>query len=223
MSTPPNPANIQTFAVDLPAGGTLYLHSAEEVELWNRMKDRYVEDYQLSNTNDLLTLGTILQQQILMFRAQFLTNGMEAEFDSAGVPTGHYIKSKASADDMAAAQKMMNSARSEISAMEKQLGIDKASRESGGQISVQSYLQNLKRAAHARGVHISQRVIKYEQFVQDLSWRIRVLNNADAEDRAYHNITPESICQWASDQIKELEDADKKWAREIGALYVGKL
>lgn len=223
MTAPPNPANMQTFRVELPAGGALYLHSAEEVELWDKMMSRYVEDYQLSNTNDLLTLGTILQQQILMFRAQFLTNGMEAEFDAAGVPTGHYVKSKGSADDMVAAQKLMNTARSEISAMEKQLGIDKASREAGGQVSVQSYLQNLKRAAHARGIHVSTRVIKYEQFVQDLSWRLRVLFNADAEDKAYHNITPEAICEWASDQIKELEDADKKFAREIGSLYVGKL
>jgi hypothetical protein len=187
------------------------------------MKDRYVEDYQLSNTNDLLTLGAILQQQILMFRAQFLVNGMTAEVDAAGVPTGRYVQTKASADDMVAAQKLMNTARAEISAMEKQLGIDKSSREAGGQVSVQSYVQNLKRAAHARGVHISQRVIKYEQFVQDLSWRIRVLHNADAEDRAYHNITAETICEWARDQIKELEDADKKFAREIGSLYVGKL
>jgi hypothetical protein len=65
--------------------------------------------------------------------------------------------------------------------------------------------------------------VLYEQFVQDLSWRIRVLKNADAEDRAYHNITPESICEWVEGQVKELEDGDKKWAKEVGSLYVGKL
>ena len=211
------------FAVELPAGGRLYLQTAEEVDLWERTSERYIEDYHLTNTNDLLLLGAILQQQVLMFRAQFLTNGMTAEVDAAGVPTGRYVQTKASADEMVAAQKLMNTARGEITSMEKVLGIDKQTRESGGQVSVTSYLRTLKKAAHERGIHISKRIVKYEQFVQDLSWRLRVLRNADAEDRAYHNITPESICEWADGQVKELEDADKKWAKEVGSLYVGKL
>jgi hypothetical protein len=220
---PPNPATQMTFGVDLPAGGKLYLHSPEEVELWENTSHRYIEDYHLTNTNDLLLLGAILQQQILMFRAQFLVNGMIAEIDAAGVPTGRYVQTKASADEMVSAQKLMNTARGEITSMEKVLGIDKATREAGGQMSVSGYLRTLKKAAHERGIRLSKRLVLYEQFVQDLSWRIRVLKNADAEDRAYHNITPESICEWVEGQVKELEDGDKKWAKEVGSLYVGKL
>lgn len=211
------------FEVELPAGGKLYLLSADEVELWEKSAQRYVEDYHLVNTNDLHTLGAILQQQILAYRAQFLVNGMEAQMDASGVPTGQYVQSKRSVDDMATAQKVLNLATDQIAKLEKVLGIDKASREAGGQVSVQTYVRTLKRAAHERGIHISQRVLAYEQFVQDMSWRLRVLKNADPEDRAYHDITPEKICDWARSEVESLAEVERKFKAERGAIYVGKL
>lgn len=214
---------VTAFEVELPAGGKMFLQSDEEVDLWDRTKDRYTEDYHLININDLHLLGAILQQQVLLFRSQRILNGMEPEVDNSGVPTGRYKQAKLDAQDMVAAQKLMNTATSEIRALEKTLGLTKEQRESGGQMTLANYLRTLKRAAHERGIHISERIKKYEGFVQDLSWRLRVLANADAEDKAYHDVTPEKICAWAAEQIKELEDADKKWAREVGALYVGKL
>lgn len=197
--------------------------SADEVDLWNKSQERYVEDYHLVNTNDLHVLGAILQQQILAYRAQFLVNGMEPEIDAAGIPTGQYKQTKQSVDNMKTAQKMLADATDQISKLEKVLGIDKASREAGGQVSVQTYVRTLKRAAHERGIHLSKRLMAYEQFVQDMSWRLRVLNNADPEDRAYHDITPEKICEWAKREIDSLAEVDRKFAVERGAIYVGKL
>lgn len=220
---PPPPPNAQNYEVELPAGGRLFLLNVDEVDLWEKSSERYIEDYHLVNTNDLHILGAILQQQILAYRAQFLVNGMEAETDRAGVPTGRYVQTKRSVDDMATAQKMLNTATDQISKLEKVLGIDKASREAGGQVSVQTYVRTLKRAAHERSVHISTRVLAYEKLVQDLSWRLRVLKNADPEDRAYHDITPEKICDWTREEIAALAEVDKKFAQERGALYVGKL
>lgn len=211
------------FEVELPAGGKLYMLTADEVDLWDRSKERYVEDYHLANMNDLHVLGAILQQQILAYRAQFLVNGMVAEVDAGGVPTGKYLQTKKSADEMKTAQRMLSDATDQIAKLEKVLGIDKASREAGGQVSVQTYVRTLKRAAHERAIHISKRVLAYEQFAQDLSWRLRVLKNADPEDRAYHDITPDKICEWARLEIESLAEVDRKFAAERGALYVGKL
>lgn len=213
----------QNFEVELPAGGKMYLQSAEEVDLWDKTKERYVEDYHLTNINDLHLLGAILQQQVLLFRSQRLMNGMEPELDANKVPTGRYIQHELDTDEMATAQKMMNTATGQITSLEKTLGLTKEQREAGGVVSVPNYLRTLKRAAHERGIHISRRIIAYEEFVQELSWRLRVLANADVEDRAYHDITPEKTCDWAREKIKELEDVDKRYARERGALYTGKL
>lgn len=215
--------NTFQYRVDLPAGGRLFLLSADEVDLWSKSSLRYQEDYHLVNTNDLHVLGAILQQQILAYRAQFLVNGMVAQVDASGVPTGQYIQTKQSVDEMKTAQRMLSDATDQIAKLEKVLGIDKASREAGGQVSVQTYVRTLKRAAHERAIHISKRVMAYEQFVQDLSWRLRVLNNADPEDRAYHDVTPEKICEWAKGEIDALAEVDRKFAAERGALYVGKL
>lgn len=211
------------FEVDLPAGGRLFLLSADEVDLWAKSALRYTEDYHLVNTNDLHVLGAILQQQVLAYRAQFLVNGMEAAVDAAGVPTGQYVQTKQSVGDMKTAQKMLTDATDQIAKLEKVLGIDKASREAGGQVSVQTYVRTLKRAAHERAIHISKRVMAYEQFVQDLSWRLRVLKNADPEDRAYHDLTPDKILEWAKAEVDSLAEVDRKFAAERGALFVGKL
>jgi hypothetical protein len=62
----------------------MWLQSDEEVELWKLSHERYVEDYQLAKTNDLVLLGAILQQQITMFRAQRKMNGMEPEMTRQG-------------------------------------------------------------------------------------------------------------------------------------------
>ena len=219
MSASGTPGN---FQVDLPQGGAMYLQSAEEVDLWTRSLERYLEDYHLTKTNDLVLLSAILQQQVTMFRAQRQINGMEPELKE-GVPTGRYVHIPVKADEVAHLNKMLNTAASEIRSLEKALGIDKATRESGGTVSVENYLKTLKKAAHERGIHISKRVLKYEDFVQGVSWRIRVLRNADPEDRAYHDVTPEKILEWVEQEILALEEADKVFAREKGKLYAGSL
>lgn len=221
MTTIPNP--FQAFEVELPAGGMLYLQAPEEVDLWQKSKLRYIEDYHLTNINDLHMLGAILMQQVTLFRAQQGINGMTPELDANNVPTGRYRQTRIGTDDMATFNKMMNTARAEISSIEATLGIDKKTRESGGQVSVQAYLRTLKKAAHERGIHLSRRILAYESFVNELRMKLRILRNADAEDRSYHDITPEKVLDWAFEELKSLEEVDKKWSKEKGKIYAGKL
>lgn len=221
--TPP-PGLVNTrFEVELPSGGKMFLQTAEEVDLWERSHERYIEDYHLSKTNDLVLVGALLQQQVTLYRAQCSLNGLEPELDANNVPTGRYAQRKLDADETDKYLKMLNTASDQIQRVEKALGIDKVSRESGGAVTVENYVRTLKKAAHLRGIHITERVKKYEAFCMDLKTRLRILHNADAEDRAYHDITPEKVMAWASEELAALEEHDKKFAREKGALYVGKL
>lgn len=219
-TAPPPPAQ---FQVELPAGGIMHLQSPEEVDLWDKSSQRYIEDYHLTKTNDLVLLGAILQQQVILFRAQRSLNGMEPEVDNAGVPTGRYKVVKPDSDDVQKHTKSMNTATGEIRGIEKALGIDKVTRESGGQVSVSNYLMTLKRAAHARGIHISHRFKRYEEFANQLRTMLRMFHNLDAEDRHYHDLTEEKILAWAQRELAEIEELDKKFAHEEGKLYAGKL
>lgn len=223
MSTVPPPPPGAKFDVELPGGGNMHLQSAEEVDLWQLSAARYIEDYHLVKTNDLVLLGAILQQQITMFRAQRALNGMQPQLDAQGVPTGHYIVVELDADNMAKYQRMLNEASTQIKAHEKHLGIDKVTREQGGTVSVESYLRTLKKAAHERGIHISKRFLRHEKFANELRTMLRMFRNLDAEDRAYHDLTEEKILTWCSDQLAEIEELDKTFAHEKGKLYVGKL
>lgn len=209
--------------VDLPAGGKLHLQTPEEAELWERTRDRYKADYSLTKTNDLVLLGAILTQNLAMFRAQQAINGMEAELDATGVPTGRYKSVKVSVRDASAAQQMVLNAAKEIRELEKALGIDKKTRDAGGGDSIAGYLGSLKIAGRQLGIHITKRTKAYEEFCMEMRWRIRVLDQGDAEDKAHHGISEKSILDFARTRLAELEDIDKKFAQEKGRVFVGKL
>src|SRR5437763_4517830 len=83
-------ANVTEYAVELPAGGKLHMQTPDEVELWNKARDRILSEYVLRKHNDLINLGTLLQQQVILYRCQVAINGMEADVDRQGVPTGAY-------------------------------------------------------------------------------------------------------------------------------------
>lgn len=198
-SAPPPAANLQ---VDLPAGGRLTLQNAEEVAYWNDNAQRYIANYGLQKANDLVFLGAILGQGIAMFRAQMLLSDPKRSANAIS---------------------QMSKASEEIVKLEKVLGIDKKTREQGGQHTTADYVTNLKRAAHMMGVRIAERTKAYEAFVQELTWRIRLLRNGDDEDRAYHNLSEASVVSWAETEIAKLTDSDKDWAHQKGKVFVGKL
>lgn len=211
------------FEVELPGGGKLHLLSAEEVKMWNDSEAAYKTDYALQKTNDLILLGAILTQQLALFRAQQRINGMEPRLDANNVPTGEMIVVKLKASELAAAQNTVRAASKEIRDLEIALGIDKKSREAGGQQTVPQYVTLLKRAAHEYGVHISKRTLAYEAFCMALRTKLRILLNADDEDKAYEGVSEEAILDWARNELTLLEEVDKKFAKEKGKVFVGKL
>lgn len=219
----PDPTNITDYTVHLPSGGTLHLQTADEVDLWETAAQRYREDYVLQKHNDLVTLGALLQQQIILFRCQTAINGMEPELDAQNVPTGRYARTEIDGADLAAYQRTLTEAAKEMRALEKQLGIDKATREQGGAHTLDNYVRTLKRAAHDRGIHITKQVIEYQSVTKELGWKLRLLYNGDKQDRAYHNITPKTVLDWLRDETERLEQLDRDFARDKGKLYVGQL
>lgn len=212
------------FEVDFPNGlGKLQLQSLEEVEVWEKTRDAYMREYGFDKPNDLALLGTILTQQLVMFRAQKAMNGMEPQLDASGVPTGQYVFNPPKATDISKHSKTIRESSAEIRAIEKTLGIDKSTRESGGTHTLASYLGDLKIAANQYGVHIAKRVKAYEQFVMDLSWKLRLLENGDDEDRAYHDLSEEKVLAWCRAEIGGLHQLDKDFAHERGRLWLGRL
>lgn len=223
-SAPVNPnAPARVLEVKLPAGGKLPLQSVQEVEQWEEASKRYQEDYGLTKTNDLVLLGAILTQQLALYRAQVKLAGMEPEFDSQGAPTGRYIKVKVKESEAATARSTVEKAAIEIRNIEKSLGVDKKTREAGGAATVGNYITTLKKKAHAYGVHLSNRLKEYERVMMELRWKLRLLENGDAEDLREHNLTEANLIEWLRGEVQVLEEADRKWANEKGKVFVGKL
>jgi hypothetical protein len=131
------------------------LHSIDEVDLWEESAQRYVNDYQLTQQNDLLLLGAILSQQLAMFRAQQRMNGMAPELDDRGLPTGQYKRQEVRVSDLSAAQSTITKASVEIRELEKTLGIDKKAREAGGVHTVSSASRRSTRPTRRRSTRSS--------------------------------------------------------------------
>jgi hypothetical protein len=214
---------VADYAVYLPSGGKLHLQTPDEVELWNKALDKYTGDYQFIKHNDLVNLGALLQQQIVLYRCQVAINGMEPELDKLGVPTGSYRRVDLDGNDLAAYQKTLTASAVELARLEKALGIDKVTREAGGAHTLDSYLKTLKRAAHDRGIHITQQVLEYQGVFKELSWRLRLLYRGDPQDRNYHDVTPKTVLDWLNGEVARLEAKDKEWAKTTGKLYLGRL
>lgn len=212
------------FPVDLPAGGTMYLLNADEVAVFEAAVKKYREDYAITKTNDLAQVGALATQQIIMLRAQQLLAGLEPEYNDKGHPTGNYKRrDKKKASDLSTCQKALSEASDEIRKIEKALGVDKKTRESGGKHTVANYISELKKAAHQYGVRVLERVTEMEEIFTEAEWKLRLLANGDDEDKKYHDLTHEKVCEWMREKMLGIREKDQEFARKKGQLYAGKL
>jgi hypothetical protein len=53
--------------------------------------------------------------------------------------------------------------------------------------------------------------------------RLRILAQGDEEDMRYHDISERTILSFCWKELQRLEEVDKKFAREKGRVFVGKL
>lgn len=210
------------FVVDVPGGGTIHLQSEDEVDRWNTLSASYRRDYKLTKINDLANLGIILQQHLAIYRAQVGLSGMAQGFDEEGLPTGVWTKVELTAADRKRFNDEIGSASKDIRDTEKGMGIDAKSRSQSGDETVRDYVGRLKNFGFEYGVHVSERVIAFENFVNELRWRVRLEKNGDAEDKAYEECGAEQICEWARDELNRLEEVDKEFAKDKGKLALGK-
>ena len=210
--------------VELPGGGgRIPLQSRDEYDQWVRLEAAYREEYQFTKINDLTALSTLLVQHINLFRAQLGLSGRVPAVDEDGLPTGGYEQRPLKSSEIRSFQEQITQASKEIREIEKAIGVDKKSRESAGEENNRQWLIRMKARAHRYGLHVSRRVTAYEAFVMELRWRIRLNEIGDAEDKHYESCDDAGIIFWIRQQLKELEEADRKFAADEGALVVGRL
>lgn len=211
------------YQVELPGGGGhLYLQTTDEVDRWQTLEAAYTDQYDLRKVNDLTNLGTLLVQQINLYRAQLGLSGRVPEVDEDELPTGRMKQKVLKPAEVKAYQGQITDASKEIREIERTMGIDKKSRDAAGDESAKAWLIAMKERAHRYGLHVSARVKAYEEFTMELRWRIRLNQNGDGEDKHYEDCTDEGIVKWAREQLDELERRDQEFGQEEGALVVGR-
>lgn len=210
--------------VEMPGGGGLmWLQSREEVDRWQTLEGQYVSQYDLRKVNDLTNLGTLLVQQVNLYRAQMALSGRVPQLDEEGLPTGKMVSRVLKPAEVKAHQEAVNIASKEIREIEKAMGIDKKSRDQAGDESLRGWLVVMKERAHRYGVHVTGRTKRYEEFVMELRWRLRLNEIGDTEDKVYEDCTNDGLLKWGREQLADLEEKDRKFAAEEAALVMGKV
>lgn len=212
------------YSVELPGGGAhIPLQSSEEVDRWSTLEAAYRDQYSLGKINDLTNLGTLLVQQINLYRAQLGLSGRVPRTDEDGLATGDYEQRVLRTAEIRNYQDQITNASKEIREIERAMGIDKKSRDQAGDESLKSWLVQMKARAHRYGLHVSKRVHAYEEFCMELRWRLRLNEVGDAEDKHYEECSADQIATWARQRLAELEQADREFAQEEGALVLGRM
>lgn len=211
------------FEVEMPGGGgVMHLHSAEEVELWERLLKSYREEHQITVASDLVVVGTLLTQQVRLYRGQQLSMGRRVQFDEENNrSTGEY--EFVGRDEQVRGDLEVEKASKEIARIEDALGISKKAREAGGANTLAEYISNAKRFAHEYAVHITERVHFIEGVMMKAKTMIRMLDNLDEEDKAYHSISEETIIDFFRKACAFMEEKDIEWARDKGILFRGSM
>jgi hypothetical protein len=62
----------------------------------------------------------------------------------------------------------------------------------------------------------------YEAMAMETRWKLRLLRHGDPEDRAYHHVTPQTICDWLEAELARLEELDQRYAVEKHKVFVGR-
>lgn len=208
--------------VELPGGGGhIPLQSQEEVDRWSTLEQQYRDQYDLRKINDLTNLSTLLVQQINLYRAQLALSGRIPETDEDGYPTGRMVQRVLKSAEVKAYQEQITTASKEIREIERTMGIDKKSRDAAGDESSKAWLMAMKSRAVRYKLHVSGRVLAYEEFAMELRWRVRLNEVGDAEDKQYEDCTEAGIIKWVREQLAELEQKDREFAQEEGALVLG--
>ena len=208
--------------VEMPGGGgSMWLSSQAEVDRWQTLESQYREQYDLKKINDLTNLGTLLVQQINLYRSQMALSGRLPETDEDGLPTGRMLSRVLKPAEVKSYTEQVTNAAKEIREIERAMGIDKKSRDNAGDESLRSWLVGMKERAHRYGLHVSKRVKCYEEFAMELRWRLRLEEIGDAEDKHYEDCTAEGIMKWAREELNKLEQVDRDFASEEAALVIG--
>lgn len=220
QTTPTSAPAVQIIESSLPGGGVISLMNPQEANFFETLKKRYTKEFALTKPNDLARLSQLLIFELTAHRMTQRLAGHVPQYDSQGQFIGYEV---VDADEIALITKNLPSVQSEIRSIEQHLRLDKKSREGHGQQEIKEYMETLKRAAKQYGVHLSDRYKKYDEFRNELAWKLRVLDNADSKDKAYHNISEESIIKYMRDFLAEMDDFDKSFAHDKQSVWVGKI
>jgi hypothetical protein len=216
-------SKIIVYHEKLPNGGTITLQNPEEVAYFRSLSSAYGEDYAslLSKPNDRNRLSQLISFELIAHRYTQRMMGTVNMYDGNQNIIGI---EKVDPVEMNIISQNLPKVQEEIRKLESSLKIDKRTREGSGEGDIRNYMENLKKAAINYKVHLSKRYIAFDEFVNELRWRMRVVCNADLEDRAYHNLdTPEKLFDWINQQLNELEEVDKDFAKNKQSLWVGKI
>lgn len=213
-------AVIGQYPVTLPGGGTIILGTPAEEDYLKEQISRLQAEYGFTKPNDLSRLSQLAVSELEAWRLMQRMSGRIPRYDGNGRLCGY---TEIEFSERSEIPDMLTKLQKEIRYLETALKIDRKTREGDGDGDIREYMGGLKAAAIHYGVHLSERYKAYDNFVNEMRWRLRVLENPDKDDRKYHQLEkPGDLVKWAKDELDKLHEVDKEFAANKQSLWMAR-
>ena len=186
------------IAVTAPSGAVFTVLNSQEEDYFNKVSNRYINDYSFSNISDLQDVDKIIVMELLTHRwSSWLFN----EVDYWGEPI-----------DADAIKKSLNDYTKEIRLQKKQLGMDKPSRDKVKGESASDYIEDLRERAKEFGVMRNEQASKSIELFKELEALVTLHDNCTEEERRENKVEIEDLFKWLRETaFPEFEEIDRKF------------
>lgn len=190
---------VQTLSED-----TVSLIHEREQSLYVKARDKYLAEFTFTEANDLRSLDRLLLLEVQNFRWQWF---LAANSD--------YWGTDLTPQEESTLHKAVKDIQSQISDIQRDLGLTKSQRDKDSEDSVDGYLKKLRLAAREHGVRREKQLGRAIELVNELVAVVGAFERASEHERRKLGFeTSDDIIQWISEYLAPEFDAIDQYFRK---------
>lgn len=190
--------------VRTPSGGKTTVLNHDEVEWYNNIREKYLEDNNIKMIQDQTSLDMLLSFEL---RAHRYNNWLNQESDYQGNPLPKDL------------DKNIKELSAEIRALKVSLGLDKKTRDGGRGTSVAENWEFLRSNALKKGYKRNEELVLAYTILKGIQGEITKHDNSTPSERTKFVCHPDDILEFCRENFKEFDKIDAAF-RSSQAMWI---
>ena len=195
----------------LPSGAVIFVGSGKDKETLEYHSERIMSQHKFSNPFDLKNVDQIVQNGALAEKYNAQIRAL-----SSGSSDGSY------SGDISSLQKRLVELTDSTLRIEKSLGIDRATRESGRGEDLSTWVGKLLDRAEAFGVKRNKEAVEAVEWVNEVISKAQLWNQTNDDERQVMRANAEEILMYILEVVEPaFTEIDKKFREEEQKYWIG--